>query len=325
MLAYSLRRLAIGIVILFFASTLVFFLVAASGNPLAALEANPHIPHYVIRQAMIKFHLNDTLWQRYWIWLSDAVRGNFGNSYNSVPVGPQIIQRFGVTLRMVVVSTILSIFLAISVGVIAALRHGKATDQAATAINFVFLAAPVFVVGLLLKEFVAVPIDEHFKRPIIPTLGDANPLDTGSFFHNIPDFAAHALLPSVTLILATYASWAVYQRSTLLDVLDSDYVRFARAKGISSRRVLIRHVLRNALIPVTTVIALDFAGVLGGAVIVEYVFGWAGLGEYFLAAVYNNDVNAVSAYLLLTASIIILFNLAADILYGFLDPRIRYS
>jgi peptide/nickel transport system permease protein len=129
----------------------------------------------------------------------------------------------------------------------------------------------------------------------------------------------------LTLVLATYSSWAIYQRSTLLDVMDSDYVRLARAKGISPRRVLRRHILRNALIPVTTVIALDFAGLLGGAVITETVYGWNGLGRFFLDGVNGQDTNVVLAYLLLTATIVIVFNLIADILYGILDPRIRYG
>ena len=123
----------------------------------------------------------------------------------------------------------------------------------------------------------------------------------------------------------TYCSWAIYQRASILDMRDSDHVRLARAKGISPRRVLMRHVLRNALIPITTVIALDFAAVLGGAVITEIVFGWQGLGVWFLNGVTTLDMNVSLAYLLITAVFVILFNLLADILYAFLDPRIRYD
>jgi peptide/nickel transport system permease protein len=184
---------------------------------------------------------------------------------------------------------------------------------------------PVFVVGLVLKTFVAVPIDQHFHRVVLATAGEQNPLATGNFFQRFPDYLSHSLLPTITLVLATYASWAIYQRSTVLDVMDSDYVRLARAKGISPRRVLLRHILRNALIPVTTIIALDFAALLGGAVITETVYGWNGLGRFFLDGVNAQDTNVVLAYLLLTATIVITFNLLADILYGFLDPRIRYG
>jgi len=127
------------------------------------------------------------------------------------------------------------------------------------------------------------------------------------------------------LILVSYPSWAIYQRASVLDALDSDYVRLARAKGISPRRVLIRHVLRNALIPVTTVVALDFAAVIGGAVVTETIFSWDGMGQWFVQGVEGLDINIVLAFLLVTATAIILFNLVADILYAFLDPRIRYD
>jgi peptide/nickel transport system permease protein len=325
MFAYIVRRLGIGVIVLFLATILVFVLVAESGNPLALLLTNPLIPKSTIHIRSLQLHLNDPLWQRYWIWLSHAAHGDFGLSVNNLPVGSQLKVHLLVTLRMVVLATVLSIFLAITVGLVAALRHGKATDKVATVTNFVFLAAPVFVVGLLLKAFVAVPIDQHFHRVILATDGEQNPLATGNFFHRFPDYASHTILPTITLILATYASWAIYQRSTVLDVMDSDYVRFARAKGISPRRVLLRHILRNALIPLTTVFALDFAGVLGGAVITEIVYGWNGLGRWFLNGVSQYDINVTLAYLLLTAAIVIVFNLIADILYAVLDPRIRYA
>ena len=208
---------------------------------------------------------------------------------------------------------------------VAALRKGKVTDHVATVTNFIFLAAPVFVVGLLLKEFVAIPINEHVNRIIFYTNGEQSPTLSGSFLQRLPDYAAHTALPTITLILATYSSWAIYQRSSILETLDSDHVRLARSKGISPRRVLFRHVLRNALIPITTVIALDFAAVLGGAVITEIVFGWQGIGVWFLNGVVNLDTNIVLAYLIVTAVFVILFNLLADIIYAFLDPRIRYD
>ena len=325
MIAYVLRRLAVSLLVLVVATIFVFILVVYSGDPLALLLLNPHTPHSTIVAREVMLHLNDPLWQRYWIWFSHAIHGDFGLTVAGQAVGPQLGAHLIITMRMVILATVLSIFLAISVGVIAALRHGRPTDHVATFMNFVFLAAPVFVVGLLLKVFVAVPLNEHLHRLIFYTNGAQSPLLTGSFLHRLPDYAAHTVLPTITLILATYASWAIYQRSTLLDIMDSDHVRLARAKGISPRRVLVRHILRNALIPVTTVIALDFAGILGGAVITEIVFGWQGMGVWFLNGVNNLDLNVTLAYLLVTAVIVILFNLFADILYAVLDPRIRYD
>jgi peptide/nickel transport system permease protein len=325
MISYIFRRFLIGVGILFLASILVFTLVAESGNPLAQFLSNPLIARSTIRIKELALHLNDPLWQRYWIWFSHFVRGDFGTSNAGLAVGHQLKIHLFVTLRMVILSTILSIFLAISVGLISALRSNSVIDRSISVVNFTFLSIPVFVVGLILKTFVAVPIDQHFNRVVLATAGEQNPLAAGNFFQRLPDYASHTLLPTITLVLATYASWAIYQRSTILDVMDSDYVRLARAKGIPYRRVLVRHILRNALIPITTVIALDFAGVLGGAVITETVYGWNGLGRFFLTGVNNLDVNVVLAYLMLTASIVVFFNLLADIAYGILDPRIRYG
>jgi peptide/nickel transport system permease protein len=325
MFAYVIRRLLISIVVLFFATILVFVLVASSGNPLALLLANPHIAHSTIVQREDLLHLNDPLWQRYWIWLSGALHGDLGTTINGQDVASQAISHLLVTLRMVVVATVIAIFVAIFLGVMAAVRQNKLTDKTITVTNFVLLATPVFVLGLALKEFVAIPINQHLNTTVFYTNGEQSPTLSGSFISRLPDYAEHTALPVITLILVSYTSWAIYQRSSMIETLDADHVRLARAKGLSSQRVLIRHVLRNALIPVTTVIALDFAAVLGGAILTEVVFGWQGLGQWYLAGVNTLDTNVMLAYLLITATFVILFNLLADILYGVLDPRIRYG
>jgi peptide/nickel transport system permease protein len=214
---------------------------------------------------------------------------------------------------------------AVGVGVVAAVRQYRFADHAITVTNFVLLATPVFVLGLALKEFVAVPLDQHTGTTVLYTNGEQSPTLSGPFLNRLPDYAAHSVLPIITLVLITYASWAIYQRSSMIETLDADHVRLARAKGLSRRRVLLRHVLRNALIPVTTVIALDFAAVLGGAIVTEVIFGWQGLGQWYLTGATNLDVNVMLAYLLITALFVILFNLVADLLYGILDPRIRHA
>lgn len=325
MLAYVLRRFAFSVVVLLLATILVFLLVAESGNPLAILLSNPKVSRQSIAAREKLLHLNLPLWDRYWIWLSHAVRGDFGQTIANQPVGPQLWSHFAVTLRMVVIATLLSIVVAIAVGVFAALRKGRLGDHVSMTTCFLLLAIPTFVIGLLLKEFVAIPLNQHLGRTIFYTAGEQTPSLTGSFLSRLPNYAAHTALPVFTLMLVTFTSWAIYQRSSTLDALDSDYVRLARAKGLSRRRVLFRHIVRNALIPVTTVIALDFAAVLGGAIITEQIFSWQGVGTWFLLGVSNLDINVVLAYLVLTAVAIILFNLVADILYAFLDPRIRYD
>jgi glutathione transport system permease protein len=325
MWAYVLRRLLISLVVLFFATIFVFLLVASSGDPLALLRTNPHTPHSTIVAREKLLNLNHPLWDRYWIWLTNAVHGNLGTTIQGQDVAQQMWSHLFVTLRMVVIATLIAIVVGISMGVIAAVRQNKFTDHAITVTNFVLLATPVFVLGLALKEFVAIPINQHVGTTIFYTDGEQSPTLSGPFFSRLPDYAAHTALPVITLILISYASWAIYQRSSMIETLDADHVRLARAKGLSQRRVLIRHVLRNALIPVTTVIALDFAAVLGGAIITEIIFGWQGLGQWYVNGVTNLDTNVMLAYLLITATFVILFNLAADILYGVLDPRIRYG
>jgi peptide/nickel transport system permease protein len=325
MFAYIIRRLLISVVVLFFATILVFLLVTNAGNPLALLNANPHIPHSTIVAREKLLHLNDPLPQRYWIWLTGVLHGDLGSTISGQDVAQQMWSHLFVTLRMVVLATVIAICIAIFLGVVAAVRQAKFADHAITVTNFVLLATPVFVLGLALKEFVAIPINQHAGTTIFYTDGEQSPTLTGSFFSRLPDYAAHTALPVLTLILVSYTSWAIYQRSSMIETLDADHVRLARAKGLSRRRVLVRHVLRNALIPVTTVIALDFAAVLGGAIITEIVFGWQGLGQWYVTGVTNLDVNIMLAYLLITATFVILFNLVADILYGVLDPRIRYA
>jgi peptide/nickel transport system permease protein len=324
-LSYVLRRLAYSVLVLFIATILVFILVAESGNPLAILRTNPNVSQRTIRIREQLLHLNQPLWDRYWIWFSHAIHGDFGMSVQNQPVGPQLWNHFGVTARMVIFATLISIVIGISVGVFAALHSGRLGDHFAMTTNFLFLSIPVFVIGLLLKEFVAIPLNEHLGETVFYTSGEQSPSLSGGFFQRVPDYAAHTALPVLTLVLVTYTSWAIYQRSSTLEAIDSDFVRTARAKGISSRRVLVRHVVRNALIPVTTVIALDFAAILGGAIVTEEVFNWQGMGTWFVQGVNNLDVNVVLAYLLITATIVILFNLIADVLYAILDPRIRYD
>jgi peptide/nickel transport system permease protein len=326
MLAYVLRRLAIGVLLLVLASMMCFVLVHYSGDPLALLRSrNPPPPKAVIQAREALLHLNVPIWDQYWIWLSNVVRGNFGTTISGLPVGQELSQHLVITLRMVLLATILAIFVAIPIGVWSGVRKGKPADHIANVTNFLLLAIPTFVIGTLLKEFVAIPINQATGKTIFYTIGEQSPLLSGPFLGRLPDYAAHTILPVITLILVTYPSWAIYQRSSVLEALDSDYVRLARAKGLSPRRVLIRHVLRNALIPVTTVVALDFATVIGGAVVTETIFAWNGMGQWFLQGVIQRDVNIVLAFLIVTATSIILFNLLADILYAFLDPRIRYD
>jgi peptide/nickel transport system permease protein len=328
MTGYILRRCLAAIVILFVASFLTYMLVAESGDPLATLRANPHVTQATIEAARHRLGLDQPLLQRYWSWLTHFVQGDFGKSTEGTSVKPALWQRLGVTMKMVIPATLIAAVVAIALGILGAVRQYKLDDHISTTLAYIFYATPVFVLGILIKDFFAIKVNKAVGHTVLYTVGDNTPGFAGSWSSRMLDNIEHAALPVLTLVLVSYAAWSRYQRASLLDVLNSDYVRFARAKGLSRRRVLMRHALRNALIPITTVIALDFAAVIGGAVITEIVYGWEGMGQFLLQGLQGPltpDVNSVQAWLVITAAIVILFNLLADILYGILDPRIRYA
>jgi peptide/nickel transport system permease protein len=327
MWAYILRRLLAGIVILAVASFLMFILVSLSGDPLAQLKANPHVSPATIAAARAQLHLNEPVLPRYWTWLNGFLHGSFGTSTTGQAVGPQLWQRLLVTLTLVIPTVILSVIVAVLVGVLSAVRQYSIVDHLSTGLAYLFYSTPVFVLAILLKDFLAVDVNRTVGHTVLFTVGQNTPGTTGTW-SIITDAAAHTVLPVLTLVLVTYAAWSRYQRASLLDVLNTDYVRLARAKGLSPRRVLFVHALRNALIPVTTVVAIDFGALIGGVIVTEIVFGWVGMGQFFIGALtgpVSPDVNTVQAWLMITATAVVVFNLIADLLYALLDPRIRYA
>jgi peptide/nickel transport system permease protein len=322
---YLVRRLLAGIIVLLVLSVGVFILVALSGNPLAALNATPGVSRATIAAAAAQLHLNEPLADRYWLWLDGLLHGNFGSSYTGQPVGSQIAQRLLVTVKLVVPAVILSVLTGVVVGVISAVRQYKPVDHVSTGLAYLFYSTPVFVVALLLKDFLAVDVNRAAGRTVLYTVGQSTPGITGAW-NVLGNQVQHAALPVITHTLVTYATWSRFQRAAMLDVLNADYVRLARAKGLSPRRVLFVHALRNALIPVITVVAIDFAALIGGAVVTEIVFSWNGMGQYLfngLTGAESPDVYAVSGWLMVAGTAVVVFNILADLLYGVLDPRIR--
>jgi peptide/nickel transport system permease protein len=327
MSGYIIRRCLAGLVTLLVASFLVFLLVAVSGDPLATLKGNPHISPATIEAARQQLNLDEPLLQRYWTWLTGVLHGDFGLSTTGQPVSTQLSHRILVTLTMVIPATVIAAIIAVFVGVISAVKQYSILDHVMTGLAYLFYSTPVFIVAILLKDFLAVDVNNAAGHTILYTIGQNNPGTTGTWSVFL-DALQHTILPVITLVLITYAGWSRYQRASMLDVLNADYMRLARAKGLAPRRVLYVHGLRNALIPVTTVIALDFAGVIGGAVITEVVFGWQGMGRFLLNGLngpVSPDTNVVQAWLLISATAVIAFNLIADLLYAVLDPRIRYA
>jgi peptide/nickel transport system permease protein len=327
MAGYILRRLLTGVITLAVASFLLFLLVAVSGDPLAALMARPHVTHAAIAAAEHQMGLDQPLLVRYGHWLTGILSGNFGLSTTNQPVGPQLGDRLVVTLQMVVPTMILSTVLAVLVGVVSAVRQYSWVDNVLTVLSYLFYATPVFVIAILLKYFFALKVNQAAGHTLLYTDGQNTPGTTGAW-HIFTDSLGHTVLPVVALTLITYSAWSRYQRAAMLDTLNADYIRLARSKGLTPRRVLYVHALRNALIPVVTVIALDFSTILGGAVLTEIAFGWNGMGQFLYQALtgpISPDVIVVQAWLMVVATAVIVFNIIADVLYAVLDPRIRFA
>jgi len=337
MFAYTMRRLLAAIPILFAASVIVFSLVAISGDPLEPLRLRtPPVPQQTILNQEHRLYLDRSIPERYWTWLTGfganpgddigIIRGNFGPSVRaSVDIGTELGDRAWVTLRLVFVAMFLAVILAVFAGVISAVKQYSKIDYSFTFFGFLALSIPTFWFAILLKSG-GIYYNQATGTSTFFTIGNKSP-DTASFttWQNITDVAGHMVLPTLSLMLISYASWSRYQRGSMLEVLNSDYVRLARAKGLRNRQVMVRHALRTALIPLTTVTALDIGGIIGGAVITETVYEWRGLGKMLVESVNGRDVFSVLAWLLFAGFVVVVFNIIADLLYAVLDPRIRYE
>jgi len=325
---FTIRRLLSSILVLLASSMLVFALCVASFDPLSAYrQRQPPPPPQFFEALTEQLSLDQPFFVRYFTWLKGVVTLDFGVSNAGTPVGPVLIERLGITARMVVAAIVLAILLAIVVGVLTAVRQYKPEDYFFTFLTYVLIALPTFWFAALLKEFVAIQFNDLVGQRILFTLGEQSPAIelTGTGSEIFWDRVGHLVLPTISLAMLSFAAWSRFQRASLLDVLGSDYMRLARAKGLPYRSALLRHGLRNALIPLTTVVALGVGSLLGGAVITETVFVWHGRGEYLIMSINADDLNPVLGWMMIAAFFVIAFNLIADLLYAVLDPRIRLS
>lgn len=326
MASFIVRRLAISIPIILISTVIVFVITATAADPVSDLRVRPGVTEKQIQQRMHQLGLDRPVMVRYADWIQGMVKGDMGRSLRTnEEIAPLIRRRFGVTLRLVTAATLLSMILAIIVGVVQALRQYSRFDYAATFSAFLFYSMPVFWFAAILKD-IGIRLNESLGRRIFFTVGEQTPnLEAAGAATIWTDRIGHLILPGITLILIQMASSSRYQRASMLEVLNADYVRTARAKGLSRRRVIFRHALRNAMIPVVTVTAIQFAGILGGALVTETVYAWSGMGRLLIDALTSGDAPVVQAWLLITATLIVVFNLIADVLYALLDPRIRYG
>jgi peptide/nickel transport system permease protein len=321
MLTYITRRVLYSIPVLAASSFLSFTFVSLAGDPLANLRQNPKASQLTMHLLQHEYHLDASIPVRYWYWIQDVFTHKLGNSLiTTQPIWPDIQRTIGHTAQVVILAEVIALVLGVVVGIFSAVRQYSIFDYTFTSLSFLGFAMPVFWLALLLQIlFVDIYLKWHvriFFTSGLNTRGNA----TWSL-----DRLQHIALPVIGLTIISFALYSRYMRASMLDVINTDYVRTARAKGLPEWRVIMRHVFRNALIPLTTVSALNFGAVLGGAIVTETVFSLDGIGYYFVQKLFAQDVYAVMAYLMVTAVIIIAANLVADILYGYLDPRIRYD
>jgi peptide/nickel transport system permease protein len=322
MLTNIARRVLYSIPVLFVSTFLTFISVSEGTNPLGQIRIIPRISPQTIANLTHQYHLDQPVVVRYWYWLESVFAHKLGSSLiTQQAIWPDISRTLGHTLQVVLTAQLLALVLGVAVGIYSAIRQYSVFDYSFTAFSFLGFAMPVFWLALLLQiAFTDIYIHWHVR--ILYTSG-LNSTAGGSAWSL--DRLQHIALPVATLCVISFALFSRFMRASMLDVLNTDYVRTARAKGLPEWRVIMVHVFRNALIPIITVAALNIGAVFGGAIITEQVFTLDGIGFYFLNRLGAGDTYAVMAYLVVTSVMIVVFNLIADIAYGFLDPRIRYD
>jgi peptide/nickel transport system permease protein len=315
---YLARRLLIAIPSLLGISVILFTVLAlAPGDPFEELATNPAVPPEVRQNLRASLGLDDPIWQRYLNWLFAMARGEWGFSFVSrIPVDDLILQRLPTTIAVIGASQILAICIAIPIGVYAATRPYSIFDQIANTLAFVGFSLPTFFTGLLLILLFSIHLD--WLPFVYRTQLDA----TG--WQWWWEQVKQSIMPVTVLGLFQGAALVRFVRSAVLDVIRLDYVTTARAKGIPESAVTIKHVVRNAMIPVVTLLALQMPAIFGGAIVTEQIFRVPGIGSLLISAILANDTPVIMAVTFVFAVLVVLFNLLADILYGWLDPRISY-
>ncbi len=316
--SYLLRRLLIAVPSLFGISVVLFTVLAlAPGDPFADLALNPNVPPEVKLALRTKFGLDDPVWQRYFHWLWAMLHGDWGFSFISrVDVDVLIWQRVPTTLAVIGASQLLALAIALPVGIYSAVRPYSWFDRIARTFAFIGFSLPTVFTGILLILLFSIKLDW------LPFVYRADLGSTGWAWW--VEQLKQSIMPIAVLGLFQGASWTRYVRSAMLDVVRLDYVTTARSKGLAERVVVMKHVVRNALIPVVTLVALQMPAVFGGAIVTEQIFRVPGIGSLLIDAILRNDTPVIMAVTFVFACLVIAFNLIADLLYGWLDPRISY-
>jgi peptide/nickel transport system permease protein len=315
---YILRRILIALPSLLGISAVLFTVLAlAPGDPFEELATNPNVPPEVRAALRVQFGLDDPVWERYVRWLASMLQGDWGYSFVSrINVDELILQRLPTTIVVIGLSQVLAIMVAVPVGVLAAVKPYSWFDRISSTVAFVGFSLPTFFTGVLFILLFSITLGW------LPFVYRTDISSTGWQF--LWDHFKQSIMPITVLGLYQAASMMRYVRSAVLDVIRLDYVTTARSKGLSERAVVLRHVVRNAMIPVVTLVALQMPTVFGGAIVTEQIFRIPGIGSLLIDAILRNDTPVIMAVTFVFSGLVIFFNLLADVLYGWLDPRISY-
>ena len=322
MLVYVIRRILISIPVVLLASFLLFVFVRETFDPTARLR-NVRDPAVIERETE-RLGLNDPVHVQYGKWLGEFVQGDWGESARTREDVTDMTKRaFWNTLQLIFWGILVSAVIAVSIGVYSAVKQYSIPDYVFTGLSYLAIAMPPFWFGLIAINVFAFKSQDWFglSEPPVFFVGLHSARQSGLNM----DYVQHLILPVMTLSVQIVGSWSRFQRSAMLDVLGADYIRTARAKGVPRRQVIFKHGVRNALIPLITVMAVDIGLLFGGLIITESIFSIPGMGRMFLLALLQGDVAVLEAWLIVVAVFVILFNLLADIFYGLLDPRIRVT
>ncbi len=321
MRTYILKRVIQAIPLLFLISFIVFLSIQATGDPLAAYTVDASLTSDDIARLKAKYGLDQPVPIQYLNWLKNMATGNWGTSYfTRESVVDMFLERLPNTLILFAVSYGLILVVALILGILTAVRQYSLFDYSVTALSFLGIATPSFWLGLMLIYLFAVRL-KTWGLPSLP-VGGMYDLSEGK---TLAEVSRHVILPAVTLSVVVCARYVRYIRSSILEQLQLDYVRTASAKGLRSRTVLFRHILKNVLLPLITLVGLDLPNFLSGTIVIESIFAWPGVGRLFWSAAERTDIPVLMAIMLFVAVMTVLFNLIADIFYAVVDPRISYS
>ncbi len=326
MVKFLLRRLVNYLILVALATSLAYILAASTLNTRSNYEGrNPPPPPAVVNQTLDELNANNQtpVLQRYARWVNGVVHGNFGKTPVAADgVGAEMKRRVGVSLRLLLLGTIIGSTFGVLAGVISAIRQYRLTDHLITVGSFLLLSTPVFLLANLLKVY-SVDFNHAIGHDFLLYTGEKNPTLVGGFADHVIDRIRHLILPTLSIALGQTAFYSRYQRNSMLDVLGSDFLRTAQAKGLRRGQALFKHGLRTALIPMATFFAYNFGLLIVGATFTEKIFTWHGMGEWFVDSVTKNDINATAAVTLFVAVLVLLAGLIADFAYAALDPRVR--